>query len=75
MRLEQGLEAGEAADEYRDTAFNHAPQRKPRDFRVEALSISDDDPCDGNTDDEYAQTQYGEQAELVLPRDLDACDY
>jgi hypothetical protein len=51
LRRKHGFEASKAADKYCDTAFDHAPQSKPGDLGVNALSVGDDDTGDSNTDD------------------------
>jgi hypothetical protein len=69
------LEARKAANQYRDTAFNHAPKGKPRDFRMDAFSVGYDDTSYRNANDKYAKAQHGKQAKLLPFGDFDACDY
>jgi hypothetical protein len=75
LRREHGFEASKAANQHCDTALDHAPQSKPRDLGVNALSVGDDDTGDSNTDNEYAETQHGIQAEFLLCGDFDTCNY
>jgi hypothetical protein len=75
LRREHGFEASKAANQYCDTAFDHAPQGKPRDLRVNTLSVGDYDTGDSNTDNEKAETQHGIQAESLLCGDFDTCNY
>jgi hypothetical protein len=74
LRRKHGFETSEAANKYCDTAFDHAPQSKPRDLGVNALSISHDDTGDSNTDDEQAETEHCIQSEFLLCGDFDTCN-
>jgi hypothetical protein len=66
LSLQQCLEAGKTADDHCDTTLNRTPQGQPRDLRMNALSVGDDNSGSGDTDDEYTETQHDEQAEFLL---------
>jgi hypothetical protein len=68
LRREHGFEASKAANQYRDTAFDYAPQGKPGDLRVDPLSVGDDDTGDSNTDDLFkVQVSYTVVFRHVFP--------
>ena len=70
LSFEQCLETSKTADDHRDAALNRTLQSQPRDLRMNALSVGDDDSGNGDADDEHAEAQHDEQAEFLLFRNL-----